>query len=128
MRELSDLQRAIVAPYLITERDVIEQCELIRRRNITCRDGATMSVQASARHYCSPKRDNAPRYRFVEVGQPTSRNDREIIPSPARHWRSVRTTDLDSFPVYSHVPVQWVRDFIHKHGGLVAGELPPGVL
>lgn len=60
---------------------------------IVCKDGTEYSVQASSRHYCSPKEDFAPEYRSVEV-----MSDRRHEPEG---W----------------VPVAVINRRIHRHGG-----------
>lgn len=40
-------------------------------RLIVCRDGFSLSVQASHTHYCSPKNDTGP-WTTVEVGYPSA--------------------------------------------------------
>lgn len=71
--------------------------------HITCADGFTLSVQASATHYCSP-RDNEGPYTSVEVwgcGCPEG-------------WEDYGDGD----DPYSQIPVQMVLDLVAKHGGV----------
>ena len=42
------------------------------RRAITCKDGATVSIQASAGHYCAPREDGLASYYKVEAGYPSA--------------------------------------------------------
>ena len=39
----------------------------MKRTPILCNDGTLISVQASSRHYCSPKSDDARSYGAVEI-------------------------------------------------------------
>lgn len=76
--------------------------------HVTCRDGATLSVQASRAHYCCPRRDDGP-WIEVEVWLVASAKGRKIIlPSFG---------DNHSDP-YAYVPVELVNKFIRRHGGL----------
>lgn len=87
------------------------------RRTVVCADGFEMSVQASAAHYCEPRRDDAAEYSCVEVGFP-SECEWELMP-----W--AEDPDTPTGTVYSYVPVTAIRSVIEKHGGMVKGELPP---
>tara|TARA_R110000824_G_scaffold13363_6_gene58279 strand:+ start:988 stop:1305 length:318 start_codon:yes stop_codon:yes gene_type:complete len=92
-----------------------------RRRNtqVECADGFTMSVQAFDGAYCSPREDDAPRYSEVEIGYP-SEADSFLIPY-------AENPDTPTDTVYAYVPVETVFLVISKHGGMVSGEVPPGV-
>lgn len=70
---------------------------------IVCRDGATISIQASWSHYCLP-RDNTGPYTHVEVGYPS-----HDWPE-AEQWH-------DGDGIYSCVPVQVAYNYITQHGG-----------
>jgi len=87
---------------------------------VVCADGFTMSVQAHAGAYCIPKMTGAPVYREVEVGYP---NRREILLIPY-----AEDADALTETVYGWVPVQVVTDVLAKHGGMVSGEVPRGVI
>jgi hypothetical protein len=86
-------------------------------RRIVCKDGFSMSVQASSTSYCSPKIDNAARYSLVEVGFPSDYREPLLKPFGKS----------EDDPVFAYVPAQRVALIIAKHGGMVEGELPPGV-
>jgi len=83
---------------------------------IVCKDGFSMSVQASARHYCTPKNNEGP-YCEVEVGMPSSR---EVLLMPY-----VEDATRPTESIYGWVPSNVVWDVITKRGGYVSGELPP---
>ena len=89
-------------------------------KRIECADGFSMSVQASKYNYCEPRIDNASEYTAVEVGFPS---DYESILAPFAE-------DMEDYTgtVYGFVPSQLIVDVCAKHGGVVAGELPPGVI
>tara|TARA_R110000787_G_scaffold118432_3_gene229264 strand:- start:121 stop:423 length:303 start_codon:yes stop_codon:yes gene_type:complete len=86
---------------------------------VECVDGFMMSVQASESSYCTPRINNAEKYTEVEVGFP---NREEPLLS---EW----SEDPDNLTgtIYGWVPTQVVTMVIAKHGGMVAGEVPPGV-
>jgi hypothetical protein len=83
---------------------------------VKCADGFSMSVQASATNYCSP-RDNIGPYTAVEVGFPSSYDYylREYAENPEKPTETV----------YGWVPADTVMMCIEAHGGMVSGELPP---
>lgn len=75
---------------------------------IVCKDGTTISVQASAHHYCSPRTNFGP-YTHVEV------------------WcATVKPTqfDYDEDGPTACVPIEKVAEFIDAHGGF--NENPAG--
>jgi len=86
---------------------------------IVCADGFIMSVQAHETAYCTPRQTKAQRYSEVEVGFPSERED--MLIEYAEDPRSPTET------VYAWVPSNVVSLVIAKHGGMIAGELPPGI-
>ena len=94
--------------------------DLKRNELVVCADGFTMSVQAHAGAYCLPKMTGAPVYREVEVGFPSIEEPMLMKWAEEAH----RPTDT----VYGYVPVQVVTNVIAKHGGIVSGEVPRGVI
>jgi len=89
-------------------------------KRVECADGFSMSVQASSRNYCEPRIDNANEYTAVEVGFPS---DYEPMLVP---W--VEDPDDYTGTVYGWVPAQVIVDVCAKHGGVVSGDLPNGVV
>jgi hypothetical protein len=79
---------------------------------ITCKDGFSMSVQASQTHYCRPREDNVEYYECVEVGYP-SECEELLIP-----FIEV-DTDNPTDTVYPYTDVRVVEAVISKHGGIV---------
>lgn len=77
---------------------------------IICADGFTMSVQASAIHYCTPK-DNVGPYTAFEVGYP-SQNE------PLLHPYGYQLEDGGWDNVFAWVPATVVDAIIAKHGGV----------
>ena len=86
---------------------------------VECADGFSMSVQARESLYCTPRETNAPWYSEVEVGFPSARE--ELLMDYCEEPQNPLET------VYAYVPVGTVTNVIAKHGGMVAGEVPPGV-
>lgn len=81
------------------------------RPYIHCRDGFEISVQASAIHYCIPRKDNAKFYEKVELEFPNLKDDLII--------EYAETPDKPTETVYSFVPIELVEKLIQKHGGIV---------
>ena len=90
--------------------------EMKRNKPVVCADGFRMSVQAGEDLYCTPRIDNAVRYQSVEVGFPSSKE--ELL---------IDYAEPITGTVYPYVPVSVVSLVIAKHGGMVEGEVPPGV-
>ena len=78
------------------------------RNKIVCKDGFTMSVQASEHHYCTPRVNGLDAYEEVEVGFPSMKEEllMEYAEDPSN------PTDT----VYGYVPVEIVDEIIKKHG------------
>ena len=90
-----------------------------RNKEVVCADGFTMSVQAFDGAYCLPREDNAPKYSEVEIGYPSEPDS--LLTPYAENPNGLTDT------VYAYVPVETVFLVISKHGGMVSGEVPPGV-
>ena len=90
-----------------------------RFKEVVCADGFSMSVQASETHYCSPRETGAEKYTAVEIGYP-SHGEPLLMYLAEEPERPTQT-------VYPFVPAQLVALVIAKHGGMVSGDLPPGV-
>ena len=86
---------------------------------IVCKDGFSMSVQANEWAYCTPRMSYAGWYTEVEVGYPT---EREELLMP---YVEDDTAPTDT--VYPWTPTHVVARVLEKHGGIVSGEVPPGV-
>ena len=84
------------------------------RPKLVCKSGLTLSVQASAGHYCSPKKDSGS-YSSVEVGFPSQKVDAlmEFAENP----------DNPTGTVYGYVPTSIVLEVIADNGGLVDGSM-----
>ncbi len=76
---------------------------------MTCKDGTTLSVQASRGHYCSPRGDEGP-WSSVEVWLVEGPSGRTIYP------RSFGGGGRDG--PWGWVPVNLVNLFIKRHGGM----------
>jgi len=77
--------------------------------HVVCKDGFTMSVQAGQSLYSKP-RDDAKRYKEVEVGFPSE--DEVLIKNFAEDGENLCDT------VYGYVPTKIVNQVIKKHGGI----------
>lgn len=91
-----------------------------RYPRIVCASGFTMSVQAHDGAYCSPRANNAPKYSEVEVGFPSAEEPLLM------DWCEDKEDPTGT--VYGYVPVGIVTTVIAKHGGMVEGAAPPGVV
>lgn len=75
-----------------------------------CKDGFSMSVQASEFHYCEPRNNLGP-YKSFEVGFPSE-------PEELLYPYMETYEDGDCTGIYPRVPAQVVESIIIKHGGL----------
>lgn len=91
-----------------------------RYERVHCQDGFSMSVQANATAYCNPRANIAETYTEVEVGYPNRMEPllEQYCEDPSRPCDTV----------YGYVPAHVVSLIITKHGGLVSGTVPNGVL
>jgi len=83
---------------------------------VGCKDGFTVSVQASKSNYCEPRNDKGP-YTAVELGFPSA-SDSLII-------KYAENSGAPTDTVYGWVPVGVVKALLIKHGGIEQGKLPP---
>ena len=87
---------------------------------VVCADGFKMSVQANSNAYCEPRANEQPKYDLVEIGFPSA--EESMLMSYAE------TPEDPTGTIYAYVPVELVTNVIIKHGGMVSGEVPPGVI
>ena len=87
-------------------------------KQIVCKDGFKMSVQANEGAHCSPRVDGAEKYTAVEVGYPS------MLEPLLLKWCD-GPNPLDT--VYGWVPAARISLVCAKHGGIVSGELPAGI-
>ncbi len=80
-----------------------------------CQDGFSMSVQASAFHYCEPRNDEGP-YSSVEIGFPS-----EVEPLLMDYIDVYKDDQDPRESVYPRVPADVVLEVIAKHGGPGSG-------
>ena len=92
-----------------------------RNKKVVCADGFSMSVQAHDGAYCTPREGDAERYTEMELGYPSERE--ELI----MDWIEVPDGNPTE-SIYPYIPVDVVTTVIVKHGGMVEGEVPPGVI
>lgn len=85
-----------------------ERFQLIRPRLI-CKDGFSMSVQASQYHYCKPRVDGVVEYEEVEIG-PLNEKEELLIP--------YAENPDETYTVYPYVPIDIINQVIEKHGGI----------
>ena len=92
----------------------------VLNNTVVCADGFRMSVQGHEGAYCEPRLNNQKKYNLVEIGFPSQREEL-IMP-----W--CEDSDHPTDTVYGYVPVDVVTNVLVKHGGMVEGEVPPGVI
>jgi hypothetical protein len=93
------------------------------RKELICKDGFKVSIQASSFHYCTPRLDDEDTlYTHVELGYPSERDSLidEYIEDLSQEMEDIKWTKS----VYGWVPATVVSWLIAKHGGWVGGELP----
>jgi hypothetical protein len=78
------------------------------RDAVKCRDGTTLSVQASFTHYCTPRNNEGP-YTHVEVW---------CVYATCEPRADYFMEDGDDDGPWGQVPVGKVAEFIAAHGGL----------
>ncbi len=83
---------------------------MMPRDRIICRDGFTVSVQASRFNYCTPRITDSPYYAKVELGFPST-----MLPKSFDEYCDDESRRLGT--VYGYVPVFMVIELINSHGG-----------
>jgi len=89
-------------------------------KKVVCADGFSMSVQGNEGAYCEPRLNHQKKYNLVEIGFP-SEEEPLIMP-----WVEDKSKPTET--VYGYVPVDIVTTVIVKHGGMVEGQVPSGVI
>ena len=100
--------------YLMSQRDlsdpdVFNDGTFPLAKRITCKDGFSLSVQATHGAYCRPRHNIANWYE-VEVGFPSAKP--ELIMSYAEQ------EDRPTETVYGYVPIELVEELIELHGDM----------
>lgn len=87
--------------------------EILINKRITCKNGASLSIQANEYAYASPRVTGADYYDCCEVGfiEGTETPD---------YFRPYADGDFPS-DVYGYVPVELVERFIQENGGINLG-------
>mgnify|MGYP003440380234 FL=1 len=81
---------------------------------IVCKDGFSISVQASEYAYCCPRKTSNISYYEFECGYPSA-----DVPT-LREWKEGDGPDTDT--VYGYVPVDVIVALIESHGGIADGD------
>jgi len=79
-----------------------------------------MSVQANENAYCEQGLLHEETYPLVAVGFPS------VAAALLMPWAEDKRRPTDT--VYGYVPVDIITTVIVKHGGMVEGQVPPGVI
>ena len=84
-------------------------------KRIVFANGASVSIQASAYHYCCPRESSIngtySDYWEFELGFPSIKPNDSIMQYAEQEETPIRT-------IYSYVPVQLIVDWINENGGL----------
>lgn len=80
------------------------------RPRAVCKDGFSVSIQASRGHYCTPREDFLEDYDTVELGYPS-----EGLEELADYAEDEDLTKT----VYAQVPIEILEKIISKHGGII---------
>ena len=83
----------------------------MHRDPVVCRDGTSLSIQASHGHYSLPRSSDCSAYSHVEILHYGKK-------FPLRWY-------IQEDGIHKRVPANVVRKTILQHGGMVGGELPP---
>lgn len=86
---------------------------------IICKDGFSISVQASEYAYATPRSDVGP-YSAVECGFPSSKP----VTAELCKYAELCGTDDYTETVYGYVPVEVVMAELEAHGGIESGQMP----
>lgn len=78
-----------------------------------CKDGFTISIQASEHTYCQPRVTDDVVYSAFECGFPSM-----DVPE-LREWKDGGPDADDKQSVYGYVPTEVIAQLLEKHGGLV---------
>jgi len=78
------------------------------RPRIVCKDGVSLSVQASQSHYCSPRMDNSDYYLDVEVGYPSVR--------PPSSWKEYYDGEWQEEGIFG-----WMKRVWEKRDQIIRG-------
>lgn len=81
------------------------------RPRVVCKDGFSISIQASYVNYCIPRLTFSGDYEAVELGYPSK--EEPLINDYAEDPDSLTST------VYGTVPVELVDKVLEKHGGII---------
>lgn len=96
------------------EEFIQETKQLFKRPIMVMGDGTKMTVQASAFHYCEPRRSGLDSYKSYEVAYPSRIIDklRDYAEMPVESEEEL----LES--VYSNVPAELLSQIVMEHGGV----------
>lgn len=81
------------------------------RPRVVCKDGFSISIQASYVNYCIPRLTFSGDYEAVELGYPSKKEP--LIADYAEDPDNLTST------VYGTVPVKLVDKVLKKHGGII---------
>ena len=96
------------------EEFIVETKDGFKRPKIVMGDGVSMSVQASAFHYCEPKKSGLQSYESYEVGAIS-----EVIEQLRDYAEDYIDSDEELLhTVYPYVPAEVLSQIVMEHGGI----------
>ena len=85
-----------------------------KRPKVVMGDGVSMNVQASAFHYCEPRRSGLEAYESYEVGYPS-----EVIEQLREYAETPVENDEELLQsIYPFVPAEIISQIVMEHGGI----------
>ena len=86
----------------------------IKRPRIIMKDGVSISLQASAFHYCNPRISELNDYEEFEIGYPS------IIIEQLKYYVEFPIEDEEEYlnSIYPFVPKDIIIDILYEHGGI----------
>ena len=85
-----------------------------KRPKVVMGDGVSMNVQASAFHYCEPRRSGLEAYESYEVGYPS-----EVIEQLREYAETPVEKDVELLQsIYPFVPAEIISQIVMEHGGI----------
>lgn len=83
------------------------------RPMVVCKDGFSLSIQASSGHYCVPAANNRTDYTELELGCLS-----EVVPELNGYMDPGSDEKGYSRAVFAYVPRELVKSILRKHGGI----------
>ncbi len=119
---MTNLNEYLMSHRDVNDHDVQRDYSFPRAPRITCKDGFSLSVQASHGAYCLPRR-NIGEWYCVEVGYPSAKPEffHHMAEGLFDYESEQPKPDFDYCgTVYGYVPIELVEQCIDLHGGIAS--------